>query len=160
MYSIHTTYTYHTTYHTTCQYIVKVLACVESQHIAITDAVAPSALDGRLLPSSGRLSRSARSSPDRGGRRRFGGIASASVAIFFVGQPGPQYKFPSRHDEPARSQGFPIPADNFPNELARVCDSVGTSPASCGLDAAFPSRFVMERPYGGLQLELGPAGLQ
>ena len=36
---------------------------------------------------------------------------------------------PSRH-EPARSQGFQIPADNFPNELARVCDSVpvGKSP--------------------------------
>ena len=35
---------------------------------------------------------------------------------------------PSLH-EPARSQGFPIPADNFPSELARVCDSVGKSPA-------------------------------
>ena len=33
---------------------------------------------------------------------------------------------PSRH-EPARSQGLPIPADNFPNELARLCDSVGKS---------------------------------
>ena len=30
---------------------------------------------------------------------------------------------PSRH-EPARSQGFQIPANNFPNELARMCDSV------------------------------------
>ena len=49
---------------------------------------------------------------------------------------------PSRH-EPARSQGFQIPADNFPNELARVCDSVGKSPAWRGLDAAFPSHFVV-----------------
>ena len=30
-----------------------------------------------------------------------------------------------------------------PNELARVCDSVGKSPAWRGLDAAFPSHFVM-----------------
>ena len=49
---------------------------------------------------------------------------------------------PSRH-EPARSQGFPIPSDNFLNKLARVCDSVGKSPALRGLDAAFPSHFVM-----------------
>ena len=36
-------------------------------------------------------------------------------------------------------------SDNFPNELARVCDSVGKSesPAWRGLDAAFASRFVM-----------------
>ena len=47
--------------------------------------------------------------------------------------------------EPARSQGSqaPIPADNFSNELARVCDSVGKSPAWRSLDAAFPSHFVM-----------------
>ena len=45
--------------------------------------------------------------------------------------------------EPAPSQGYPIPADNCPNELARVCDSVGKSPAWRGLDAAFPSHFVM-----------------
>ena len=31
---------------------------------------------------------------------------------------------PSRY-ELARSRGLPIPTDNFPNELARVCDSVG-----------------------------------
>ena len=54
---------------------------------------------------------------------------------------------PSRH-EPARSrlQGFKfrIPADNIPNELlARVCDSVGKSPAWRGLDAALPFHFVM-----------------
>ena len=49
---------------------------------------------------------------------------------------------PSRH-EPARSQGFPILADNFPNEQARVRDSVGKSPAWRCLDAAFPSHFVM-----------------
>ena len=47
---------------------------------------------------------------------------------------------PSLHE---RSQGFGIPADNFPNELARVCDSVGKSPAWRGLDVAFPSHFVM-----------------
>ena len=44
--------------------------------------------------------------------------------------------------EPARSQGFPSLPDNFPNELARVCDSLGKSPAWRGLDAAFPSHFV------------------
>ena len=49
---------------------------------------------------------------------------------------------PSRH-EPARSQGLPIPADNLPSELARVCDSVGKLLAWRGLDAAFPSHFVM-----------------
>ena len=50
---------------------------------------------------------------------------------------------PSRH-EPALSQGFRIPADNFPNELARVCDfSAGKSPAWRGLEAAFPSYFVV-----------------
>ena len=40
-----------------------------------------------------------------------------------------------------------MPADNFPSDLARVCDSVGKSPAwrgrQGGLDAAFPSHFVM-----------------
>ena len=40
-----------------------------------------------------------------------------------------------------------MPADNFPSDLARVCDSVGKSPAwrgrHGGLDAAFPSHFVM-----------------
>ena len=41
------------------------------------------------------------------------------------------------------SQGFQIPADNFPNELARVSDSVGKWPAWRCLDAAFPSHFVM-----------------
>ena len=50
---------------------------------------------------------------------------------------------PSRH-EPARSQGF---ADKFPNELARVRDSVGKSPAWRGLDAAFPSHFIMLLEY-------------
>ena len=49
---------------------------------------------------------------------------------------------PSRH-EPARSQGFGIPSDNFLNELARVCDSVGKSLVWRGLDVAFPSHFVM-----------------
>ena len=81
-------------------------------------------------------------------RRRFGGMASTSVAIFafrvwlwvcgtivmvaLARSPG----CPSRH-EPARSPGFPIPADNFDNELARVRDFVGKSPAWRGLDAAF-----------------------
>ena len=51
---------------------------------------------------------------------------------------------PSRH-EPARLQGFRIPADNFPNELARVYDPMGNSPAWRFLDAAFPSHFVMQR---------------
>ena len=44
--------------------------------------------------------------------------------------------------EPARSQGFPIIRDIFPDELARVCASVGKLPAWRGLDAAFPSLFV------------------
>ena len=43
--------------------------------------------------------------------------------------------WPSRH-EPDRSQGFPIPADNYSNELARVCDYVGKSPAWRSLDAS------------------------
>ena len=51
--------------------------------------------------------------------------------------------WPSRH-EPDRSQGFPIPADNYSNELARVCDIhkanvcdyVGKSPAWRSLDAS------------------------
>ena len=48
---------------------------------------------------------------------------------------------PSLH-EPAWSQGFRIPADNFPNEVAHVCDSVGKTPVWLSLDAAFPSHFV------------------
>ena len=60
---------------------------------------------------------------------------------------------PSRH-EPARSQRFPIPRDDFPNELAPVCDSVGKSQAGRGLDATFPSSsdsdFVMAS-HGGRQ---------
>ena len=59
---------------------------------------------------------------------------------------------PSRH-QPARSHGFPIPADNFPNELARVCDSVGNlkSWAWRGLGAAFPSHFIMGRKIHCMQ---------
>ena len=34
--------------------------------------------------------------------------------------------------------------DNFPNEIARVCDYVGKSPAWRGLDAAVSSHFVMD----------------
>ena len=54
---------------------------------------------------------------------------------------------PSRH-EPARSQGFRIPADNFPNELARVCDSVGKSPPTvarsrCGLSFSLQVRYAI-----------------
>ena len=56
---------------------------------------------------------------------------------------GPQSRL-SESARAARSQGFSIPADNFPNELARVCDSVGKSPAWRGLDAAFPSHFVVQ----------------
>ena len=50
----------------------------------------------------------------------------------------------ARMSESARASstaGISEPADNFPNELARVCDSVGKSPAWHGLDAAFPSQF-------------------
>ena len=39
--------------------------------------------------------------------------------------------------------GIRIPADNFPNELACVCNSVGKSLAWRSLDVAFPSHFVM-----------------
>ena len=52
---------------------------------------------------------------------------------------------PSRH-EPARPQpeGLQIPADIFPNEPARVNDPVGSRrPGRGGLDAAFPSHFLM-----------------
>ena len=48
---------------------------------------------------------------------------------------------------PAQGLGLPIPADNFPNELARVCDSVGKSPRWRGLEAAFPSQFVMDTAF-------------
>ena len=65
---------------------------------------------------------------------------------------------PSRH-EPARSHGIPIPADNFPNELVYVCDPVGKSLARRGLDAAFPSRFVMvAKVVQDRCIELGSAG--
>ena len=43
--------------------------------------------------------------------------------------------------EPARSQGFPIPADNVLNEIARVRDSVRKSP-SCGLEWQMTSTVV------------------
>ena len=43
----------------------------------------------------------------------------------------------------SRSQGFPIPADNFPNELAHVCNSVGKSPAWRDSDAAFQVSFSL-----------------
>ena len=119
-------------------------------------APSSSALDGWLSPQSSRsrlLSRPAHSATDGGGRRRFVGVASTSVAnlcfsglaLGFVGRP--LWLFwpgcPSRH-EPARPQGFQNPADNFPNELARVCDSVGKSLAWRGLDTAFPSHFVVQ----------------
>ena len=35
LYSIHTTNTYHNTHHNTCQYIVKILACIVSQYMPI-----------------------------------------------------------------------------------------------------------------------------
>ena len=43
------------------------------------------------------------------------GVCGTTVMVVLASSPG----CPSRH-EPARSQGFQIPADNFPNELARV----------------------------------------
>ena len=49
--------------------------------VAWAPGSAPSALDGRLSRSR-RLSRPAHSATDGGGRRRFGGVASTSVAIF------------------------------------------------------------------------------
>ena len=118
---------------------------------------------GFQVPRSRRLSRPAHSAKDGGGRRRFGGVASKSTSqsvanlsscfsglafamvlwetVMVVLARGPGC--PSRH-EPARSQGF---ADKFPNELARVRDSVGKSPAWRGLDAAFPSHFIMLLEY-------------
>ena len=52
--------------------------------------------------------------------------------------------FPSRHEPKlSDSQGFPIPADNFPNELAHVCNSVGKSPAWRDSDAAFQVSFSL-----------------
>ena len=49
-----------------------------------------------------------------------------------------------------RRDSSPIPADNFHNELASVCDSAGKSPAWRGLDAAIPSHFVMVDVPGAL----------
>ena len=109
------------------------------------------------FPRSRRLPRPAHSAADGGGRRRFGGVASTSVAVFAFrvwlwvlwpvddrsGCSGPQFRL----SESARAgsvAGFPIPADNIPNVLARVCDSEGKSPAWRGLDAAFPSHFVVQ----------------
>ena len=66
------------------------------------------------------------------------GFCGTTVMVVLARGPG----CPSRL-KLTRSQGLPIPADNFPNELARVCDSLGKSPAWRGLDAAFPSHFVM-----------------
>ena len=60
------------------------------------------------------------------------GFCRTTVQVVLTRSPG----CPSRQ-EPARSQGFPIPADNFPNEVARVCDSAGKSPAWRCLEAAF-----------------------
>ena len=88
---------------------------------------------------------------DCGVRRRLGGMASASVAFLVWiwvlwddrnACSGPQSRTPivrvgTGTTRLAGSKGFPIPADNFPNELACMCDSVGKSPAWCGLDAAF-----------------------
>ena len=62
------------------------------------------------------------------------GCCVTTVMVVLSRSPGG----PSRL-EPARWQGFPIPADNFPDEIARMCDSVGKSPAWRGLDTAFPS---------------------
>ena len=47
--------------------------------------------------------------------------------------------------ESARADGSVagISYSNFPNELAPLCDSAGKSRAWRGLDAAFPSHFVM-----------------
>ena len=73
------------------------------------------------------------------------GIPNPSLSTVMVVLPG--LGCPSRH-EPARSQGLPIPADNFPNKLTRVCDSAGKSPAWRGLDAAFLSNFVMSTLKG------------
>ena len=76
--------------------------------------------------------------------RATGGSPTVALSGVMVVLPG----CPSRHEPaPSRSQVFPFPAHNFSDELARVCDSLGKSPAawrSPGLDAAFPqSHFVM-----------------
>ena len=54
----------------------------------------------------------------------------------------------SRHQPPARSQGFPILAYNFPSEPARARDSVEKSPAWRGLDAASLFHFGPRDPRG------------
>ena len=92
---------------------------------------APATLDGQLSPQSTAISPGSLGD----GRRReatlrrrgfdfcrqpllFGpgfGFCGTTVMVVLARGPG----CPSRH-EPARSQGFGIPADNFPNELARV----------------------------------------
>ena len=78
--------------------------------------------------------------PGRDRPFKFAVPGGGHVMVVLARSPG----CPSRH-EPARSQGLPIPADNFPNELARVCDSVGKPRAWRGLGAAFPSHFIMGR---------------
>ena len=55
---------------------------------------------------------------------------------------------------------FRTEREPFPNELARVCDSVGKSPARRGLDAAFPCHFVPTRTSGPGPEQLVPVPVQ
>ena len=118
-------------------------------------------MDGRLSPQSTAIS------PGYiGGGRRRRKATLRQRGFTFCRQPllsGPGFGFcgttamvvlargpgcPSRHlSARSESQGFRIPADNFPNELACVCYSVGMSPAWRGLDLAFPSHLVMRRHF-------------
>ena len=120
-------------------------------------------------PLQSTAARSAHLVGDCGGRRRFGGMASASVAIFAFwvwlwvlwDDSGGYSALQSRLSESARgkprSQEFPIPADKFPHELVCVCYFVGKSREWRGLDsdAAFTSHFVMPGGFSGAQAASG-----
>ena len=119
-------------------------------------------------PLQSTAARSAHLVGDGGGRRRLGGMASASVAIFAFwvcfwvlwddssGCSGLQSRLSESARGKPRSQGFPIPADKFPHELVCVCYFVGKSREWRGLDsdAAFTSHFVMPGGFSGAQKRL------
>ena len=63
---------------------------------------------------------------------------------------------PSRH-EPALLQGFPIPADNVPNELALVCHSLGQHlQGGERAQSRFGLSFALR--YGSLKVDLRISG--
>ena len=74
----------------------------------------------RLLSGSpGPPGPDARPGPPRGDVQTVNLVRQAPQVLESLGVMVVLSRCPSLH-EPARSQGFPIPADNFPSELARV----------------------------------------